>query len=589
MKTKFLSIILCAAALFAACDTAEELADGTSDAVAVQFASGGISITRTTADGNQWVADDAIGIFMKAHGETLSSGVYADAGNKKYKAQSSSATSLFSPFNGDQTIYYPMEGGRVNFVAYYPYTQSLTNYTYPVNVSDQSNPAAIDLLYSGSTTAYDNGSVTVPLTFKHALSRLVINVAVGDGFANLSGLTAVSIKGMKTTAGFDLGTGTLGTAADAADITPYSTGGGSYSAILLPTTLGTTHYVQFTVDGKSYAWQIDSDIAKLEAGKQYTYTVTISKTGLTVAPVEITDWTGTTTTGTAAKRGISTAAELVQFRDDWNTAPNGTTIAKWSHDGTSTGTIRLLADIDMSGVNNFTPIGNASNGSNAFSATFDGCGYTISNLTVSGGIYTGLFGAVNRGSISRVSVADGTISGTNYAGGIAGWVVSSSSVTGCSVTGGTVTTIGGRSTAGGIAGYVNSSSSVTGCSVTGGTVNGGNGYAGGIAGYVVSSSVTGCIAAPASVSGINQGVVAGFLFNSSITAVCYVEISGMNAVGDIAGSGSINNLMPFASAFGDFFTTGSPSPIDKMNTAISSSGYQWVAQASGVLPKIGKQ
>ena len=80
----------------------------------------------------------------------------------------------------------------------------------------------------------------------------------------------------------------------------------------------------------------------------------------------------------------------------------------------------LEADIDMEGYNtDFLPIGNASR---PFRGHFDGQGHRISNLHVTGGEFTGLFGAVGGGAnICNLTLdASCTISGSNYVGLVGG-------------------------------------------------------------------------------------------------------------------------------------------------------------------------
>ena len=88
----------------------------------------------------------------------------------------------------------------------------------------------------------------------------------------------------------------------------------------------------------------------------------------------------------------------------------------------------LEADIDMEGYNDqFKPIGNSSK---TYRGAFDGQGHRILNLHVSGGDYTGLFGAVSGGATISNLILDSscTISGGNYVG-LAGGSMGSGNVT----------------------------------------------------------------------------------------------------------------------------------------------------------------
>lgn len=74
-------------------------------------------------------------------------------------------------------------------------------------------------------------------------------------------------------------------------------------------------------------------------------------------------------------------------------------------------------DIDLLGTA-WTPLGNASA---KFTGNFDGGGFSISRLSVSGaGISVGLFGEVNGASLTRIRITSGTATGDTNVGGLVG-------------------------------------------------------------------------------------------------------------------------------------------------------------------------
>lgn len=88
----------------------------------------------------------------------------------------------------------------------------------------------------------------------------------------------------------------------------------------------------------------------------------------------------------------------------------------------------LEADIDMEGYNEqFQPIGK---GTRTFRGTFDGKGHRIKNLHITGGEYTGFFGALGGGAKISNLILDSScsISGTRYVG-LAGGATGSGNVT----------------------------------------------------------------------------------------------------------------------------------------------------------------
>jgi len=80
----------------------------------------------------------------------------------------------------------------------------------------------------------------------------------------------------------------------------------------------------------------------------------------------------------------------------------------------------LDADVDLSSVVNFVPIGVSTGDPIPFTGTFDGAGHTITALTqVSSGKYAGLFGLIDAGgSIKNLRVQNALIT-SNYGGGSA--------------------------------------------------------------------------------------------------------------------------------------------------------------------------
>jgi hypothetical protein len=265
--------------------------------VAVQFSSnigGHTPIIKPLAAGSAWASNDAIGVFMVNNG---SSNVRDGATNKKYVTASGDGT--FAPDGTGNTVYYPVNSDKVDFIAYYPYVSSITTLgAYSVNVSTQTTPATIDLLYATATnggSGYDKSNASsVALSFSHKLSKLTLNVSTTSTqitAGDLSSMT-VSIAGLNTQASFNLGTGALGAASSVANITPRTvTAGSKYEAILLPGSFSSVS-VTFTITAGSnpgtYVWNIPD--GAFEAGKEYIYSVSFTDGNVSVTGT-ITDWT----------------------------------------------------------------------------------------------------------------------------------------------------------------------------------------------------------------------------------------------------------------------------------------------------------
>ena len=97
----------------------------------------------------------------------------------------------------------------------------------------------------------------------------------------------------------------------------------------------------------------------------------------------------------------------------------------------------LTNDIDMSGVENFDPIGDMSIVKD-FDGMFDGGGHVIYNLNVNtgDGDYAGLFGCVGSGGTVKNLGVEGKVKGNNYVGGLVGWLSDNATLENCYFTGG---------------------------------------------------------------------------------------------------------------------------------------------------------
>ncbi|WCT11571.1 fimbrillin family protein [Mucilaginibacter jinjuensis] len=244
---------------------------------------------KTKATNDKWDTNDAIGVFMKI-GTGLTNIL---AANKSYATTGDGA---FAPTNTDQNINYP-EDGTVDFIAYYPYKQTLTNNKYPVDVATQTNQAAIDLLYANNATGLSKTSTVANLVFSHQLSKIEFTVKAGTGVTDLTGLTA-SLAGLNTKADFDLATGVLSNASQSADVsakTTAQTGSVLAEAIVLPVADASGKVVTFTLPAGQFKLTLPAN-TKFEAGKKYTYEISLT-TGSTPQPTAvalsatITNWT----------------------------------------------------------------------------------------------------------------------------------------------------------------------------------------------------------------------------------------------------------------------------------------------------------
>lgn len=244
---------------------------------------------KTRAANNAWDAsgNDKIGVFVKQNE------AFGDIVNKQYLV---SAAGVLTPAGAGDAIYYPSDGSKVDFVAYYPYTATLTGNTYAVDVTSQSSQPAIDLLYSANAVNKDKTvAAPVELMFKHQLTKIVLNISKDATVSTLAGIQ-VTIKGTKTKGSFALLNGVLtpndGSVGDIA--VNMSADGTSGEAIILPISGLTGGEITFTLNGKTKKWDIPAN-QNYADGTRYTYPVTIKETGgeisVTFGNATIDDWT----------------------------------------------------------------------------------------------------------------------------------------------------------------------------------------------------------------------------------------------------------------------------------------------------------
>lgn len=320
------------------------------------YGSEGIVFTtaiQSRVSGNTWNANDEVGIYMMNAGSGIEA---ATAQNKKYIAQTN-GTLTAAPGNG---IYLP-ESGNVDFIAYYPYTTSVSGNKLAVNVSDQSNPAAIDLIYSnGTKEVAATTATTISLGFTHQLTKVTLNVTKDETIETLNGL-GVNIKGISTEGEFNLADGTLTATAGTnnKDVAMYIDAQGTTAtatAIILPTATSTDQTslnLTFNLNGQSFTHTI-SDASIFEKGTNVSFNAKLSinngKPVVTVGNATINNWTekpggdinvdfdgGTQPGGETVILDESFATGQGSFTIDDKQLPDGGSYV-WKHDaGTTTG------------------------------------------------------------------------------------------------------------------------------------------------------------------------------------------------------------------------------------------------------------
>lgn len=287
-QTKFILAGAVAALTLSSCsNNLDDNSSWGSDSQNVKFSSYIEGQKTVKASGTTWTTGDKVGIFMKKAGADLGA---ATAANKQFIADDRGNLTAAA---ADQALVYPE--GAVDFVAYYPYTATVTENKVAVDVKNQSKPADIDLLYSNNASNQTASANAVNLGFKHQLATVCLNIKA-QGIASTAGLTA-TLTGSKTAGSFNLADGSLAvTDASAADIAfTVNAAGTQAEAIVLPQNAANVK-VKFTLNGKTVEQALPAASATWAAGNRYAIDVTLKgeSTGeiyVNFGQATITDWT----------------------------------------------------------------------------------------------------------------------------------------------------------------------------------------------------------------------------------------------------------------------------------------------------------
>lgn len=300
MKQKLILAALLAVSL-AACTNGNEPATPEDDPVAAQV-NAAISGINTRTSGTSWTTDDCIGISTASNG-------YTQYENIPYKYNGTK----FSPTEG--AIYFQDAQEEVTFNAYYPFDG--TPYSMPATIEAATTAdfqtaekqPRIDFLFAKGATA-SKAEPAVNFTgenaFHHCMSQITLTFIEGANMSFTAGsLTGYTLKGLKLSGTFNLEDGTAQPTATAAaeklsiatsDVVATEMRYTAPPVILFPQDMNGTIGIEVTVNGQTYhaTLVIPNGEKALKAGNNYTWPVTVSKTGVSVGQAEIKDWTPVT-------------------------------------------------------------------------------------------------------------------------------------------------------------------------------------------------------------------------------------------------------------------------------------------------------
>ena len=602
MKTRFFALAALALALVA-CNNDNENLNG--DPVAAQFTANIAPATR--ASGTTWDNGDRIGITDIGN-DTQYGNVPFILKNGKFEAEGK--------------VIYIEDTKTHTFRAYYPYNAAGGILAATTDATAQQNQPAIDFLFASGATGDKNNPV-VSFTdktakggednsFHHRMSQITLTFEAGDG-VNFSVVKPerYTLAGLLLTGTFNTADGiaTADNGAQTGELTMNLADGNLTSSIILfPQTVASLPLV-VNYKGQEYHATLTMPEGALQAGNNYTYTVKVNATGLTLEGCTIGNWVdGGGESGAAEDLGYS-----IQ-NDGSYMVYNAKGLLAWNEAAQKDESINctLTADIDLTG-KNWTPIGTSFR--NKYTGTFDGGGHTIKGLTVTtNDQFVGLFGSIGyAGTVKNVMMEDvqitsnrsldfaggvagysdgtiencsvsGSVSGTVYVGGVVGaqW---GGSITGCSSS----ATVKGTVDVGGVAGQTNSSATLTACYATGNVtieINPRKNIAGGsLVGMNAGSSVLACYATgnvASTGSSTGKVYIGGFLGgNYATVTACYWKNNHEQGIG-------YNRESTRATKVDGSVVTWQKA-VDAMNTALQNAGSEWRYELNGALPTLRKQ
>jgi len=288
MKKYF--ILAAVAVAFAACSNNESdnQVQNPDNVIRLNASVGEITRAATAIQGAAFDADEDIYLEMTATGYDKKTATYTTATASEGKnalTVKASSTAFTWPANGTIAIkaFYPYVDGK-------QVTSETASFSVEENQSTDDNYKKSDLMYSNNVTAQAKQATAVGLTFKHALTKIIVNLTAGTGVvaSDINNCT-VTLSAKKTAAITSGVAGTASTASDAATITAGL--GANNAAIIVPqeyaanadfitvTTAG-NHSVTFKLTGGK----------TFDAGKVYTYNLTVNMSTITLQSTTISDW-----------------------------------------------------------------------------------------------------------------------------------------------------------------------------------------------------------------------------------------------------------------------------------------------------------
>lgn len=283
------AVIMALTMTLAACSNEETENDPLADGpVAAQVTAGiGQSMTRVSVDDNGSAAFTTGDVIHVVAGGTAT---------YDYTLQGGGSWSASNP-------YYFQNRDNVNFKAWYadPELTPADN-EIDIDTKTQTNRSngwnQWDILVTpevSTSVSFPEINFTGGNAFSHIMTQLVFIFTVGNDIGDLSALTGYTVKNITTDATFNTQSCDLTTGSTTGDIAMPVTGEADNQVdctpiIMVPQTVSGTLNIEVAYNGQTYKAALNPPTGGLQTGYSYTYTVTISNTGLEVGNATINVW-----------------------------------------------------------------------------------------------------------------------------------------------------------------------------------------------------------------------------------------------------------------------------------------------------------
>ncbi|MDL2221972.1 fimbrillin family protein [Parabacteroides sp. OttesenSCG-928-N08] len=255
-------------------------------------------IVETRATEAQWQDGDAIGLFTYIPNTT---NVVDKQANFKYVNKAGAKTNgSFSPVSESHTIYFPKDRSLQDVAAYYPYQEGVVHdLLLQVDVTNQQNLPAIDLMTSLISKGHSVENSHVNLIFKHRLTKLELQLQGATENIKLDN-PKVTLQGAAVTAKFNMGSQKI---TSYGEVKPLQLVVDqklkSAEAIVIPTENNGDLSFEVEAGGKTFIVELPEGI-HFEAGKALEMVMTLDSKESPRLDVKVSEWLGGPSVGMEA-------------------------------------------------------------------------------------------------------------------------------------------------------------------------------------------------------------------------------------------------------------------------------------------------